>query len=105
MKSGKMTNVLLGLIFLALVANLLVPLLKTREAVAVGEDAVSPSVAAAEIAENLALDKVASQITGGLNQIAQSNRQIAEAIEQHARSNEGISLALERIAGKLSLPE
>ena len=97
-----MTNVFMALIFLALLANLLVPLLRTREAEAVGEGAISPSVTAAEVAENLALDKVAGQIADGLRQIARSNQQIADSITQHARSNERISLALDRIANKLS---
>ncbi|UCD58129.1 MAG: hypothetical protein JSV16_03165 [Candidatus Hydrogenedentota bacterium] len=101
MKSGKLNSVLLALVFLALVANLLVPLHRTREAAAVGEDAIPPAVVAAEVAEDLALDKVAGQIADALRQIAESNQQIAVAITQHARSNERIAYSLDRVAVEL----
>lgn len=97
MKSGKTTNMLLALIVLLLLGNILLPMLKAKDAAAVGEDAVSPAVAAAEIAESLALDKVAAQIADALREIAQSNQQIALAIKEHARSNERIAYSLDKL--------
>lgn len=99
MKSEKTTNILLALIFLALLGNMLVPLLKTREAAAAGEDARSPA-AVAEKAQVLALNEAADQIGAGLREIAQSNRMIAsaiaDAIREHARANERIAYSLDK---------
>jgi methyl-accepting chemotaxis protein len=102
MKSSKMTNVLLALVFLALVANILIPMFRSTEAVAVvGANSVSPSQAAAEVAEKLAPDRLAAEISSGLKDIAQSNQQIAAAILEHARSSENIAYSLDKIAGEM----
>ena len=98
MKSGKLTNTLLVLIFLALLAHLVAPLLAAKDATAVGRDSAAP----AEIAAGAgfpALDKVASEISSGLLQIAQSNQQIASAIRENARSGERIAQSLQDVAG------
>ncbi len=97
MKSGKLTNTLLALIFLALLAHLVAPLFAAGEAKAVGSDAAPPAAVAA-VAGFPALDNVASQIANGLKQIAQSNQQIASAIREHARSNERIAQSLDGVA-------
>jgi hypothetical protein len=100
MKFGKTTNMLLALIVLLLLGNILLPMLKAKDAAAVGEDALSPA-AVAERAEVLALNEVANQIGGGLREIAQSNRMmanaIADAIREHARSNERIAYSLDKL--------
>ncbi len=104
MKSGKMTNVLLAVIALLLLGNLLLPMLKTAEAAAAGDDAVSPAVVA-EKAQVLALNEAADQIGGGLREIAQSNRMIANAIgdsiRELARSNERIAYSLDNLTVEL----
>lgn len=105
MKNEKLTNYLLALILIALVANLVIPHLRAREAGAAGEDAVPPAAKAAEVAKDLALDKVAGQIADGLRQIAQSNHQIAVAILEHSRSNEKIAYSLDRVATRLKTEE
>ncbi|RJP70780.1 MAG: hypothetical protein C4532_08855 [Candidatus Abyssobacteria bacterium SURF_17] len=97
MKSTRTTNVLLVLVILALLANVLVPMLQTREAEAVGQDAASPSQVAAT-AQNVALEKVGRVVADGLAQIAQSNQQIANAILEHSRTNEHIADALVKVA-------
>ena len=86
MKSGKLTNILLAIVSLLLLANFMVPLLRAGEAEAIGEDAISPATAATRVADNLAFDKMAGQISEAIMQIAESNRQIAGAISQHAQS-------------------
>ncbi len=102
MKSSKLTNVLLALVFLALVANILIPIFRAKEAVAVvGASSVSPSEAAAEVADKIAPDRLAAEVAGGLRDIAQSNQQIASAILEHARSNENIAYSLDKIAGEM----
>lgn len=102
MKSSKMTNVLLALVFLALVANILIPVFRAKEAMAVvGAPSVSPSQAAAEVAEKLAPDRLTAEVASGLRDIAQSNQQIAAAILEHARSSENIAYALDKIAGEM----
>jgi hypothetical protein len=94
MKSAKLTNTFLALIFLVLLAHFLTPFFKATEAGAIGSDAVAPSAVAAFPA----LDQVAREVSGGLRQIAQSNQQIADAIRDHARSSERIAQSLERVA-------
>jgi hypothetical protein len=98
MKPGRLTNTLLALIFLALLAHLVVPLLQTGEASAQGKDARSPSSVAAT-AGVPSLDKIAAEVGGGLDRIAQSNQQIANAILEHARSNQQIARSLKDVAG------
>lgn len=97
MKSAKTTNVLLVLVILALLANVLAPMLQGVQAEAVGQDAKSPAEVAAE-ARNVAFEKVAAEVAGGLAQIAQSNQQIANAILEHSRTNEHIADALVKVA-------
>jgi len=98
MKSGKLTNTLLALIFLVLLAHLVVPLLRTNEASAQSRDALTPSQVAAT-AGVPSLDKLASEVGGGLDRIAQSNQQIANAILEHARSNQEVARSLKDVAG------
>lgn len=98
MKSGKLTNTLLALVFLALLAHLVVPLLLAHDASAAGRDALAPS-AVASAAGFPALDKIASEVGSGLDGIAKSNQQIADAIREHARSNEQIARSLKDVAG------
>lgn len=97
MKSGKLTNALLALIFLALLANVVVPLLRTNEASAAGSDGVAPSSIAAS-AGLPAVDRIASEVSSGLKDIARSNRQIADAIKENARSSEHIAESLQNVA-------
>lgn len=97
MKSGKLTNALLALIFLALLANVMVPLLRTNEASAAGSDSVAPSSIAAS-AGLPAMDRIASEVSSGLKDIARSNRQIADAIKENARSGEHIAESLQSVA-------
>ncbi len=100
MKSGRLTNTLLALIFLALVAHLVVPMLAAQEAKAVNSDAIAPASIAAG-AGFPALDKVASEIGGGLKEIARSNQQIASAIREHASSSDRIAQSLEGVATRI----
>ncbi|NQU07668.1 MAG: hypothetical protein HQ583_03835 [Candidatus Abyssubacteria bacterium] len=100
MKSTKLTNTLLALIFLVLLAHFFTPFFKATEAGAAGSDSVAPSAIAAGAAFP-ALDQVAKEVSGGLRQIAQSNQQIADAIRDHARSSERIAQSLERVAGEV----
>ena len=103
MKSGKLTNLLLFLIFLALTANLLVPLFRANDAIALGpsSDSVPPAVVAAAVAEELAPDRLAAIVASALNNIAESNHQIASAILEHSRSNENIAYALDKVASEM----
>ncbi len=97
MKSEKLTNTLLALIFLALVANVTVPLLGADEASAAGRDARIP----ADVAANAglpALEKLGSDLSKALMEIAQSNQQIANAIRENARSSEHIAESLQDVA-------
>jgi hypothetical protein len=100
MKSGKLTNLLLFLIFLALVANLLVPILKAKDALALmsNSDSVPPAVIAAEVSEELAPSRLAAVVADALNNIASSNQSIAAAILEHSRSNENIAYSLDKVA-------
>jgi hypothetical protein len=99
MKSGKLTNLLLFLIFLALVANLLVPVLKAKDALAVmSNDSIPPAVIAAEVSEELAPSRLAAVVADALNNIASSNQSIAAAILEHSRSNENIAYSLDKVA-------
>ncbi|GAB4330229.1 MAG: hypothetical protein Kow0099_00700 [Candidatus Abyssubacteria bacterium] len=100
MRNQTTTNILLTLVFLALVANLVAPLFKTADAVAVDykNDSVPPAVQAEKVAQEIAPDKVAGQIADGLKLIADSNLQIAAAILEHAKSNDRISYSLDRVA-------
>jgi hypothetical protein len=97
MKSEKLTNTLLALIFLALLAHLVVPLLLAHEVSAAGRDALAPSAVASD-AGFPALDKIASEVGSGLDGIAKSNQQIADAIKEHARSNAQIARSLKDVA-------
>ena len=71
MKSEKLTNTLLALIVLALVANVAVPILRANEA---------------------------SEVSKALLEIAESNRQIASAIRDNAKSSEHIADSLQNVA-------
>jgi len=97
MKPMKLTNTLLALIFVVLLAHLVIPLLRTGEATAGNSDAVSPS-AIANTQGFTALDQAASEIKSGLSMIAQSNQQIAAAIREHAQSSDRIAQSLDRVA-------
>jgi hypothetical protein len=102
MTSSKLTNILLLLIFLALVANVLFPLFKAKEAAAVQRpDNVPPAIIAAEVSEEIAPDRLAAELAAALNNIASADREIAAAIIDHSKSNENIGYALEKIAGRL----
>lgn len=101
MKAGKLTNTLLALIFLALLAHLAVPLLRTNEASAAGKDSISPAAAAAKAGVPPVFERMASRVADGLGRIAQSNKQIANAIKEHARSNERIAVSLEDVAREM----
>lgn len=103
MTTGRLTNVLLLLVFLALVANLLVPVFKTQDAgaVVVSPDSVSPAVRAAEVDAKLAPDRLTGELAAALKDIADADQQIAVAILEHSRSNENIAYALERIANEM----
>ena len=100
MKSEKLTNTLLALIFLALVANVAIPLLRADEASAAGRDSAIPSDVAAN-AGLPALDKIAADVTNGLDAIADSNLQIARAIEDSARTSERIADSLQDVAAQV----
>jgi hypothetical protein len=100
MKSERLTNTLLALIFLALLANLVVPALRTNEASAAYGDSRTPAEVAAT-AGVPALDKVAAQISKALVQIAESNRQIAGAIRENAQSGEHIADSLRDVADQV----
>jgi hypothetical protein len=103
MKSGKFTDILLLLIFLALVANLLAPVFKAKDATAVvlNPDSVPPAVVAAQVDEKLAPNRLVAELAGALNNIATADQQIAAAILEHSRSNENIAYALEKVARDL----
>jgi hypothetical protein len=100
MKNGTLTNILLVLVFLALLVNLVAPLLRGTEVAAVDyeDDSVPPAVQAAKVAQEIAPDRLAGQIADGLRAIADSNLQIAGAILEHARSNDRIAYSLDRVA-------
>lgn len=100
MKSQKVTIILLALIVLALVANLLVSLARTREAAA-GQDSIPPAVEAARIAEHIAPDRLTAEIANGLKAVAQANEHIAAAIKEHARSNERVASSIEKVGRDL----
>ncbi len=100
MKSQKLTNILLALVFVALAANLLVSIPRTQEASA-QEDAVSPAVEAARISENIAPDRLVAEIATGLKAVAQANEHIAAAIKEHARSNERVASSIEKVGRDL----
>jgi hypothetical protein len=97
MKSEKLTNTLLALIVLALVANVAVPLLRANEASAAGRDSRTPADVAAT-AGVPALDKLAAEVSKALLEIADSNRQIASAIRDNAKSSEHIADSLQNVA-------
>ncbi len=97
MKSEKLTNTLLALIFLALLANLVIPALRSNEASAAGRDSLRP----ADVAANAglpALDKLGSDLSKALVEIAQSNHKIASAIRENAKSGEHIAESLQEVA-------
>ncbi|MBI5117454.1 hypothetical protein HZA56_13335 [Candidatus Poribacteria bacterium] len=96
MKSQKITNILLALVTLALLANLLVSLTRTREAGA-NQDSIPPAVEAARIAEHIAPDRLTAEIANGLKAVAQANEHIAAAIKEHARSNERVASSIEKV--------
>jgi hypothetical protein len=103
MKSGKLTNILLFLIFLALAANVLAPVFKAKEATAktLNPDSVPPAVIAAEVDETIAPNRLVAELAAALNNIATADREIADAILAHSRSNENIAYALEKVARDL----
>jgi hypothetical protein len=103
MKPGKVTNILLLLIFLALVSNLLVPFLRAKEAAAVisSSDSIPPAVIAAQVDEQIAPDRLTAELASALRDIAAANKEIAAAILEHSRSNENIAYAIGKVAGEM----
>jgi len=103
MTSRTLTNVLLLLIFLALMANLLAPAFKAREAMAVmpGNDSVPPAVVAAQVSEEIAPDRLAQVVAAALRDIADADKEIAAAILEHSRSNANVAYSLDRIGAEL----
>ncbi len=104
MKSGKFTNILLLLVLFALMANLLMPFWKPKEAAAVvpsRPDNVAPAVIAAEVDEKIAPDRLTAELAAALRDIASANREIATAIQEDAHSSADIAYALDKIGAEM----
>ena len=102
MKSAKLGNTLLALIFLVLLAHLLIPMLTANEASAASDTAISPSQAAVDAGIPPLYSEIIAKISSGLADIAGSNREIAAAIRENTKSNEGIELAIKNMERKMN---
>jgi hypothetical protein len=102
MKSGKLTNVLLALIFLALLVHLVIPMFGTDEASAAGRASVSPSQAAADVGIPPMYADMINKISAALGDIAKSNKEIATAVRDNTRANAEIARSLDGLTRQMS---
>ena len=101
MKPAKLRDTLLAMIFLALLAHLLVPMLTANEASAAGDTAISPSQAALDAGIPPLFSDIIDEVSAGLADIARSNREVAAAIRENTVANEGIELAIKSVVREM----